>query len=84
MIKCWAVHQGKVTWDASSRPTRLCCADHAGSSKGGKRLAKEGVIGRFALDFVVVRSNGKWDPYAIEINLERGNDSSLSDSAISH
>ena len=21
MIKCWAVHQGKVTWDASSRPT---------------------------------------------------------------
>jgi hypothetical protein len=38
----------------------------------GKRLAKEGVIGRFALDFVVVRSNGKWDPYAIEINLRKG------------
>ena len=35
-------------------------------------LAKEGVIGRFALDFVVVRSNGKWDPYAIEINLRKG------------
>jgi len=30
------------------------------------------VIGRFALDFVVVRSNGKWDPYAIEINLRKG------------
>jgi hypothetical protein len=40
--------------------------------KVGRRLAKEGVIGRFALDFVVVRSNGKWDPYAIEINLRKG------------
>ena len=40
--------------------------------KVGRRLAKEGVIGRFALDFVVVRSNGKWKPYAIEINLRKG------------
>ena len=42
------------------------------AAKVGKRLGKEGVIGRFALDFVVVRSNGKWDPYAIEINLRKG------------
>src|SRR6059036_1152049 len=42
------------------------------AEKVGRRLAKEGVIGRFALDFVVVRSNGKWDPYAIEINLRKG------------
>ena len=42
------------------------------AEKIGKRLAKEGVIGRFALDFVVVRSNGKWEPYAIEINLRKG------------
>src|SRR5438309_10985735 len=42
------------------------------AAKVGNRLAKEGVIGRFALDFVVVRSNGKWDPYAIEINLRKG------------
>ncbi|HWN65566.1 MAG TPA: peptide ligase PGM1-related protein [Candidatus Binatus sp.] len=42
------------------------------AAKVGKRLAREGVIGRFALDFVVVRSNGKWDPYAIEINLRKG------------
>jgi hypothetical protein len=42
------------------------------AAKVGQRLAKEGVIGRFALDFVVVRSNGKWDPYAIEINLRKG------------
>src|SRR5881275_109074 len=39
----------------------------------GRRLAKEGVIGRFALDFVVVRAkNGEWEPYAIEINLRKG------------
>jgi len=43
------------------------------AAKVGKRLAKEGVIGRFALDFVVVRGkNGKWQPYAIEINLRKG------------
>jgi hypothetical protein len=42
------------------------------AAKVGRRLAKEGVIGRFALDFVVVRTNGKWDPYAIEINLRKG------------
>jgi hypothetical protein len=43
------------------------------AAKVGKRLAREGVIGRFALDFVVVRSkDGKWDPYAIEINLRKG------------
>ena len=42
------------------------------AAKVGRRLAKEGVIGRFALDFVVVRSNGKREPYAIEINLRKG------------
>src|SRR5438874_623159 len=42
------------------------------ATKVGKRLAQEGVIGRFALDFVVVRSKGKWEPYAIEINLRKG------------
>jgi len=42
------------------------------ADKVARRLAKEGVLGRFALDFVVVRSNGKWEPYAIEINLRKG------------
>ena len=42
------------------------------AAKIGRRLAKEGVIGRFAIDFVVVRTNGKWEPYAIEINLRKG------------
>jgi hypothetical protein len=39
----------------------------------GARLAKEGVLGRFAIDFVVVREpDGGWTTYAIEINLRRG------------
>ena len=39
----------------------------------GERLAREGVIGRFALDFVTVREKGgAWAPYAIEINLRKG------------
>jgi PGM1 C-terminal domain len=40
--------------------------------KVGERLAREGVIGRFAVDFVAVRSGGGWDPYAIELNLRKG------------
>jgi len=43
------------------------------AEKVGRRLAKEGVIGRFAIDFVVVRGkDGTWKPYAIEINLRKG------------
>ena len=39
----------------------------------GRRLAREGVIGRFALDFVAVRDGcGAWRSYAIEINLRKG------------
>jgi hypothetical protein len=46
------------------------------AEKVGKRLGKEGVIGRFALDFVVARSPSKgehdWRLSAIEINLRKG------------
>ena len=43
------------------------------AAKVGRRLAKEGVIGRFALDFVAVRNEaGEWETYAIEINLRKG------------
>jgi len=39
----------------------------------GERLAREGVLGRFALDFVVEKDGaGNWTPYAIEINLRKG------------
>lgn len=41
--------------------------------KVGRRLAAEGAVGRFGVDFVVVRrGEGEWDPYAIEINLREG------------
>lgn len=39
----------------------------------GRRLAAEGALGRFAVDFVVVRdASGTWTPYAIELNLRKG------------
>jgi pheganomycin biosynthesis PGM1-like protein len=45
----------------------------AEASKIGARLAREGVIGRFALDFLVVRDgNEGWTSYAIELNLRKG------------
>lgn len=44
----------------------------AESLKVGRRLAREGVIGRAAVDFVTVRRDGQWDPYALEINLRCG------------
>jgi hypothetical protein len=42
------------------------------SAKVGQHLANQGVIGRFGIDFVVVREQGVWQPYAIEINLRNG------------
>jgi hypothetical protein len=43
------------------------------AAKVGRRLKGEGVLGRFALDFVAVRNEpGGWDCYAIEINLRKG------------
>jgi len=45
----------------------------ADAIKVGELLARLGVIGRFALDFVVAREgSGPWTSYAIEINLRKG------------
>lgn len=39
----------------------------------GRRLASLGVLGRFAVDYVVVQDDdGAWTPYAIELNLRKG------------
>jgi hypothetical protein len=39
----------------------------------GERLAAAGALGRYAIDFVVVRDGtGGWTAYAIELNLRRG------------
>ena len=40
--------------------------------KVGRRLAREGVIGRAAVDFATVRRDGAWESYALEINLRCG------------
>jgi hypothetical protein len=40
--------------------------------KVGRRLAREGVIGRASVDFVAVRQHGRWDVWALEINLRCG------------
>jgi hypothetical protein len=41
--------------------------------KVGHRLAELGVLGRFAVDFVVAQDDaGRWQTYAIEINLRKG------------
>jgi hypothetical protein len=43
------------------------------AAKVGRRLAADGVIGRFALDFVAFRNGqGEWEISAIEINLRKG------------
>jgi len=39
----------------------------------GERLAARGVIGRLAVDYVVVENDhGSWDAHAIEVNLRKG------------
>lgn len=38
----------------------------------GRRLAELGVLGRFAVDFVVVRQGDVWTAHAIEVNLRKG------------
>jgi len=45
----------------------------ASARQVGERLAHRRVIGRFALDYIVVRRpDGTWDDYAIEVNLRKG------------
>jgi hypothetical protein len=45
----------------------------AEARKVGHRLAELGVLGRFAVDFVVAQDDvGRWQTYAVEINLRKG------------
>jgi hypothetical protein len=46
----------------------------AEAEKVARRLAGEGAVGRFAVDFVVARDHESdvWRPYAVEINLREG------------
>jgi hypothetical protein len=47
-------------------------AIQAEGAKVAAALAKQGVLGRFAVDFVCVRHGDDWDSYAIELNLRKG------------
>jgi PGM1 C-terminal domain len=38
----------------------------------GRRLAREGAIGRASVDFVALRGDSGWEPFALEINLRCG------------
>jgi hypothetical protein len=38
----------------------------------GRRLAREGVLGRCAVDFVATPADGRWELYALEVNLRCG------------
>ena len=40
--------------------------------KAAKALSRQGVLGRFAVDFISVREGDGWKHYAIEINLRKG------------
>lgn len=43
------------------------------AAKIGERFVREGIVGRFALDFLTVKNAaGEWEPYAIEVNLRKG------------
>ena len=42
------------------------------AAKIGRRLAREGVVGRAAIDFVCIHNEAGWEPYAIELNLRQG------------
>ncbi len=40
--------------------------------KIGQLIADEGVIGRFAVDFLTAKQDGDWKAWAIEVNLRKG------------
>ena len=40
--------------------------------KIGELVAREGVIGRFAVDFLTAKQDGAWKAWAIEVNLRKG------------
>ena len=44
----------------------------AAGLEAAKRLRDQGVLGRFAVDFVSVRRGSGWEHFAIEVNLRKG------------
>ena len=71
---CSAGRAARSTSAAGSRPISPTLGPSAPTQRPiGARLAREGVLGRFAIDFVVVKDTaGEWTQYAIELNLRKG------------
>ena len=75
MTRCSAVPTGQkylgCRFPADFGYARTISAE---AMKIGRRLAAEGALGRFAVDFVVTRetADGPWTPNAIELNLRKG------------
>jgi hypothetical protein len=71
---CSAAPAGRATWAASSRRHPSTPGSITRDAELiGQRLARDGALGRFAVDFVVVRgAGGEWASYAIELNLRKG------------
>ena len=63
-----------LTYEGCAMPA---CADYSGDIARdalavANRLAGEGVVGRFSIDFLAVRRDAGWSTYALEINLRNG------------
>ena len=74
MTSCSADPAARAISAAASPPiSAYARAISADATIIGARLAREGVLGRFAIDFVVVKdAAGAWTHYAIELNLRKG------------
>ena len=71
---CSGARAGRATWAARSRRHRSTPGRSPSTPRrSGGGWPSQGALGRFAVDFVVVRgTNGEWTPYAIELNLRKG------------
>ncbi len=64
---------GQVFLGASFPAAKIYSKEVAANSKlVAEELLKEGVLGRFGIDFLSVKKEGGWAHYAIEINLRKG------------
>jgi hypothetical protein len=64
---------GQVFLGATFPAAKAYCKEVAAISKQiSEELQKEGVLGRFGIDFLSVKKAGVWAHFAIEINLRKG------------
>src|SRR5215218_5315241 len=76
-MRAWSCSQHMISFLAAPADKAISAACSRQISEPaeriGHRLAAAGVLGRFAIDFVVVKDpTGAWSAYAIELNLRKG------------